>query len=241
MPHIKVLVVEDKELHFSKIELLLEEIGWHVCGHATSGDEALRLVKAVSPDIILMDIKIDGEKSGIDVAEKLKEDDIPIIFTTSFKDDKTVERAISTGPYAYLTKPINKTELQAAISIALFKSDSPEPSNNEILIKESIFVKQVDEIVKISFEDVLWIGSAEEEKYLQIQLTDNSLRVRSSLSQMMEKLPKNFVRINSSTVINLKRIERIQDKLNLITVGEFELSISRRFKKGLMDKLSFLN
>jgi DNA-binding LytR/AlgR family response regulator len=242
MSKIKVLIVEDKLLHYEKMESLLLDMGYVIGGHAKTEEEALRLVKAVAPDIILMDIQISGESTGIDVADKLKDEKAPIIFTTSSKDNETVEKAIATGPYAYLTKPINKTELQAAISLALFKSEETTESNPvEISINESIFVRQVDEIVKISFEEVLWIGSAEEEKYLQIQLVERSLRVRSSLTKMIEKLPSYFVRINSSTAINLKRIDKIQDSHNLIMVGEFELPLSRRFKKEFMEKLSFLN
>lgn len=241
MSKINVLIVEDKLLHYEKLEFLLSEMGYAIAGHAESGEEALRLIKAVSPDVILMDIQIAGGTTGIDLAEKLKGEKIPIIFTTSFKDSETLERAIATGPNAYLTKPINKVELQAAISLAMFKTKEIGSNEDEVVITESIFVKQGDMIIKITFDEMLWVVSGEEEKYIHLKLAEDKLKVRSSLKKMMEKLPAYFVRINSSTAINLKRIDKIQDSHNLIMVGEFELPLSRRFKKEFMEKLSFLN
>jgi two-component system cell cycle sensor histidine kinase/response regulator CckA len=117
---IDILVVEDESVISADLCECLNDMGYQVVGEAASGEEALRKAARHKPDIVLMDIVLDGEMDGIAAAERLQQDhDIPVIFLTSHADTGTIRRATSTEPFGYLVKPFAEREIQAAIETAL--------------------------------------------------------------------------------------------------------------------------
>ena len=115
-----ILVVEDESVIAADLCECLNDMGYQVVGEAASGEEALRKAARHKPDIVLMDIVLDGEMDGIAAAERLQRDfDVPVIFLTSHADTGTIRRATSTEPFGYLVKPFAEREVQAAIETAL--------------------------------------------------------------------------------------------------------------------------
>ena len=99
MTKIKILVVEDSSIVALDIQHSLQNLGYEVIGIASSGEEALKKVRKTLPDLILMDIKIDGKYDGIETAARIKENhDIPIIYLTAYSDQDTLTRAKITEP-----------------------------------------------------------------------------------------------------------------------------------------------
>ena len=122
MSEVKILIVEDERIIAEDTKQTLESLGYKVCGIASSGDEAIRIVEDSDPDLILMDIKIKGPIDGIETAEKIHQDkDIPLIYVTAYADEETLQRAKITEPYGYILKPIRKNELHTAVEIILYK------------------------------------------------------------------------------------------------------------------------
>ncbi len=118
-----ILIVEDEGLLVVQLELDLERMGHTVAGIYASGEEALQGIETARPDLVLMDIKLQGEMDGIETADHInKRYDIPIIFMTAHSEESTIERAKLTEPYGYLLKPINPRELQIAVEVAVYKS-----------------------------------------------------------------------------------------------------------------------
>lgn len=116
----KVMIVEDEAIIAMDIRSTVEGLGYTVTATASSGDEALSKVDDADPDIILMDIKIAGEMDGIQTAGEINEThNIPIIYITSYSDEKTLERAMDTRPYSYILKPINERALAVELKLAL--------------------------------------------------------------------------------------------------------------------------
>src|SRR5690348_7890060 len=107
VPPPTILVVEDEAVIAMGIEHSLRQSGYEVVGIAVSGEQAIQLCQAHLPDLVLMDIRLEGEMTGLDAAARIKRElDIPIIFLTSLSDRATVEQAKTTGPVGYLSKPI---------------------------------------------------------------------------------------------------------------------------------------
>ncbi|MBF0505457.1 MAG: response regulator [Nitrospirae bacterium] len=103
----------------------LEHIGHSVAGIYASGEEALGGIETARPDLVLMDIKLQGEMDGIETADRInRQYDIPVIYMTAHSEESTIERAKMTGPYGYLLKPVNVKELQIAVEVSLYKSKS---------------------------------------------------------------------------------------------------------------------
>jgi len=109
----KVLIVEDERLISYLMETYINGSGCStVIGSVDNGDDAIELAISEIPDLILMDIRIDGDKDGIETAEIINEHrNIPIIYTSGNSDEKTTARANRTNMIGFLTKPIDREEL----------------------------------------------------------------------------------------------------------------------------------
>ncbi|MCX9026398.1 MAG: response regulator [Candidatus Methanoperedens sp.] len=120
----KILVVEDEAIVAESIKIKLKKMGYSVVSTASSADEAVKKTEEYSPDLVLMDIVLQGEKDGIEAARQIyKNFNIPIVYLTAYSDDKILLRAKITEPFGYIIKPFKERELQVAIEIALFKHD----------------------------------------------------------------------------------------------------------------------
>lgn len=118
----KILVVEDEGIVAMHIQNTLKNLGYTVCGIASSGEEAIEMAKNFSPDIVLMDIVLKGMIDGIEAADHIRKNfDIPAIFLSAYGDESTLNRAKITEPYGYLLKPFKERDLHIAIEIAIYK------------------------------------------------------------------------------------------------------------------------
>lgn len=111
-----VLIVEDESIIALDLQRRLINLGYTVPRIASSHDQALKAVREIEPDVVLMDINIAGHLDGIDTAAKIK---VPVIYLTAYSENKTLERARQTRPYGFLIKPFSERELHAAIQVAL--------------------------------------------------------------------------------------------------------------------------
>lgn len=118
-----ILIVEDEALIARDLELLLGDQGYHVVGIATTADEAVAMIRATPPDLVLLDIHLADGSDGIAVAEWLRSHaSVPVIFVTAHADPKTVARAQAAGPYSFLLKPFHERQLQITVQLALARS-----------------------------------------------------------------------------------------------------------------------
>lgn len=122
MSEAKIMIVEDEAITGMDIRRSLTERGYSVCAVATTGELAVRKAGELHPDLILMDIMLAGQMSGIEAAEKiLKEFRIPVVYLTAYSDDKFLAKARVTEPFGYILKPFRELELKTTIEMALYK------------------------------------------------------------------------------------------------------------------------
>jgi PAS domain S-box-containing protein len=116
----KVLVVEDERIVALNLQQRLVKLGYEVPVICANGEQALNNVENNQPDIVLMDINIEGTFDGIETAARIgKTADTPVIFLTAYSEEATLMRARATRPYGYLIKPFSERELHATIQLAL--------------------------------------------------------------------------------------------------------------------------
>ncbi len=121
----RILIVEDEGLIAADIEMALESMGYKVVGKAWNGDLALDLIASTSPDLVILDITIQGTLTGIDLAKIIREKyNFPFVFLTSHADNATLNRVKETLPYGYIVKPFTDNNLKSTIELALFKYES---------------------------------------------------------------------------------------------------------------------
>jgi CheY-like chemotaxis protein len=115
-----VLVVEDEPIIAMDLAWSIEQLGYRVLGPASNGDDARRIATRERPDLLLMDVTIQGLPDGIDTARAIT-DEMPakVVFLTAYTDPSTRRRADGLRPSAFLTKPYTVLEMQAALSAAL--------------------------------------------------------------------------------------------------------------------------
>lgn len=118
----KVLIVEDDRIVAMDIKGQLIRIGHTVVGVTGRGEDVLQLALDTTPELVLMDIRLEGEIDGVEAAEQIRDQlRIPVIFLTAYADDRTVERASLTEPFGYLLKPFEDLQLRTAVEMALYK------------------------------------------------------------------------------------------------------------------------
>ncbi|WP_320006700.1 HD domain-containing phosphohydrolase [Maridesulfovibrio sp.] len=118
----RIMVVEDEAIVSLDIQGRLKALGYDIAGTASSGEQAVLATMEMRPDLILMDIMLEGEMDGIDTASVInKTQDIPIIYLTAYADNDTLSRAKITEPFGYIIKPFEDRELNLTIEMALYK------------------------------------------------------------------------------------------------------------------------
>lgn len=120
IPSPRVFVVEDQAIVSEDLVSRLRGLGYDVAGTARTADESVRQVCDLAPDVVLMDVRLDGAKDGIDAAANIQERvSVPIVYLTGHGDDATFARASETMPFGYILKPFEEHQLRMAIELAL--------------------------------------------------------------------------------------------------------------------------
>ncbi|MFN3649690.1 MAG: diguanylate cyclase [Armatimonadota bacterium] len=116
-----ILICEDEGLTALRVRRALNTLGYHVCGRALNGEEAVELARQHHPDVIMMDVVMPG-MDGIRATERImREAPAAVIVLTGLGDDETVRRAMDAGASGYLVKPIRDEQLAPAIAMALLR------------------------------------------------------------------------------------------------------------------------
>jgi diguanylate cyclase (GGDEF)-like protein/PAS domain S-box-containing protein len=183
----RIYIVEDERIIAIDLQRRLERLGYQVCGITASGEEALMGVDAERPDLVLMDIVLQGAIDGIEVAVRIKKDfNIPSIFLTAYTDMKTLERAKQANPLGYVLKPFKERELATTLEIALFKN----VADNRIREKEQLFSailnSTTDAILVIGKNGEVIFLNPEAEQILEVSDADSKNRLTGDLFTLFD-------------------------------------------------------
>ena len=119
----RILIVEDESIVALDIQGHLQRNGYEVLGIFSSGENALEKLPDQLPDIVLMDIRLQGQMDGVEAGQIIRNTyGIPVILLTAYADDETIERAKLSEPFGYLVKPFEERELKTTIEMALHRS-----------------------------------------------------------------------------------------------------------------------
>jgi DNA-binding NarL/FixJ family response regulator len=128
----RVLIVEDDRLVALDLETMLVEFGFVPCPPAYSADEALLQARISKPDLVLMDIRLEGTTDGVDAALSLRRQfGLRVVYLTANSDLSTVERAKQTEPYGYLLKPIRPLDLRVCLQLSLHQARLEQATRRE--------------------------------------------------------------------------------------------------------------
>ena len=214
-----ILIVEDEAIVASDIQYSLQKLGFFVTGVAASGELALSMIKSSQPDLILMDIMLQGKLSGLDTAELImKTYSIPIIFLTAYVDEVTLSRAKKCEPFGYIIKPFKEIQLQTAIEMALYKFKKEDDlikernllysiMDNSKIMNDMLFIKSENKIVKIKLADIYFIHADQSE--VVIYTNNSEFKLHSSINELKEKTGELFIQLSDQFLINKEKFLRI--------------------------------
>jgi DNA-binding LytR/AlgR family response regulator len=250
---IKILIVEDNVIIADDMQSMLEEIGYEIVDNVIVYEQAIEVLKSKQVDLVLIDIILASDKTGIDLGKHIRENyDIPFIFVTSNSDRATVENAKTVKPNGYLVKPFEQQDLYTSIEIALSnfiygKESATKDTNagnaqsednvamSNSILKDSIFVKKQHLYYRIQFGDIHFIKA--DNIYLEVNTVDKKFLVRSPLKDYLEKLPKNkFYRAHKSYIVNVDHIDAINSKD--IMINNTLIPISKDFKEFIISAMN---
>lgn len=174
----RILIVEDDAIVAAHLQRVVHLMGYEISGLLATGEEAVAQCATLRPDVVLMDIRLRGEMTGVQAAEQIgRQLEIPVIYLTAYADETVLQQAKVTQPYGYLTKPVRDKELRASIEMALFKGATDRKvkhlhqvlrairSVNQLLTRERDGQRLLEEACRILIQTrgylLVWIGTAE--------------------------------------------------------------------------------
>lgn len=236
MSTIRILIVEDDPIIGADLGDRLEEMGYTVLGPVVSGEAALTFFADNIPDLVIMDIQLEGVLDGIETTRRIREKHtLPVIFLSSNSDDTTFMQAKSVQPQAFLSKPFRGKDLKHAIEIAISQSAREQSptlaevvTENTILLPDRLFVRTNDKMVRLFFRDILWVEA--DDYYCKIVTREREWLVGQTLKKLSETLATvpEMRRVHRSYLVNLTHIEEIGDVYLHINKHPIPMSKSAR-------------
>ncbi len=177
MRRARILVVEDESIVAEQLQGSLSRMGYDTLPSASSGEDALSIVREVKPDLVLMDMKLLGQMDGVETALRMQETaDIPVVFLTAYADDDVLRQIRETEPYGYLVKPVQERELHATIEVALSRRQADDR------LEEAVRERTMD--LAALNEELL--RDIEERKGVERAIQESEWRLRRMSDSMLE-------------------------------------------------------
>ncbi|CAG5011129.1 hypothetical protein DYBT9275_04887 [Dyadobacter sp. CECT 9275] len=242
---LRILVVEDDELTAWAIEEALIAAGYNVCSKARDYETAIRVRKQESPDLALIDIRLNGQLDGIALAKELTDIEwIPLIYLTANTEMETYNRARKTSPAAFLHKPFRPRELSMQIDLALdnfYKWRIPAGKRPP----EDVFVWHDKAYVRVNTGQIMLINASG--GYSELILTNEEFAriapgsvhqgvlLSVPFKNVLFYLNDNFYRASRSICINLKHVDRVES--DRVFLGQHEVLLPVGKHKELLERL----
>lgn len=227
------LIVDDQKIFREVIKRLVEfDPTLVLVASCANAEEAQREIAQHKVDLLFLDIRMPG-MSGIELAKQLGDKKPLIIFTTS--ETEFAAEAFDLSVVDFLVKPISHARFIQAIEKAKMLSKKKNISL-DTTTDEFVFIRTGNSIKRIKIDEILFLEATRD--YVKIALPHQTYSIHSSLKEVEQKLPKIFVRVHRSFIVNLGKIDTAEGK-NLI-MDKYIIPVSDAYRASLNEKMSFL-
>lgn len=219
MKALKIYIVEDEPLIVSTIETALLKHGYKILGDSEDVISAIKDIKTLQPDLILIDIQLEGSQDGVDLAIELDKEQLPYLFLTSQTDPDTVARVKQTKPLGYIVKPFTESGLRSNIELAWHDYES---KNNHFLM-----LKSEGRLHKVNQNTILYLKAFD--NYCYVYTTSKSYLVPHTLKHMSEQLNTDtFIKTHRSYWVNVNHIDSIGTNELVLKAEPIPISASQK-------------
>jgi DNA-binding LytR/AlgR family response regulator len=247
----KVLVVEDEKIVSKDIQLSLKKLGYQVVGTADTGEGAVQEALEKRPDLILMDIMLKGDMTGIDATEEIRKHmDVPVVYLTANTDGATIQKAKETQPHGYIIKPFKEVDIHTTIEMAIYKhSKEAEVIKERDMLyniaegakgeQDHIFVKSNSRFVKLKLKDIYFVEALKD--YVVINTLEKRYTIHSTMKDIESRLPSDsFMRVHRSFIINIERIAAIEQPNVILENDKKVVPIGGSYKEALNERINLM-
>ena len=250
MAKTNVLVVEDESIVSKDIQHSLKKLGYNVIGAASTGEKALELALDLKPDVVLMDIMLKGDMTGIDVANKIREEiHIPVVYLTAYADEATLAKAKISEPYGYIIKPFKEIDIHTSIEMAIYKHAKEKEvlKERDFLYsivenkdsKDFIFVKSNSRLIKLKTSDIYYIEALKD--YVVINALNSRYTIHSTMKDIEKKLPsEEFLRVHRSFIVAIDKIAAIEQPNLILENDKKVIPIGGSYKDELSKRINLV-
>ena len=223
----KILIVEDEVIIAEHIKDYLTSFGMNEVFLAHTKSIAIQAIDFIKPDLVLLDLHLETPLDGIELAKYIDSTrKIPYIFITANADRLVIQEAVQTTAAAYISKPVKKNDLFAAVQIAL--------KSNVSLEEKCLLVKDSGSALRVPLNEILYIES--NGNYIDIHTKKQKIISRQSLEWAEDQLPDHhFIRVHRSFIVNIKSV--LRTTVRSLFIGEIEIPISRTNASKIMEYL----
>jgi PAS domain S-box-containing protein len=194
---VNILVVEDEIIVAKDMQLKLEKLGYVVISIVSTGEDAIKQVEISHPDLVLMDIRLEGKMDGIQAANHIRNNyNIPVIFITAYGDEDTFTRAKITEPFGFILKPFEIRELHSNIEIALYRHKVEKELNNHRHNLEKLIDERTKDL-KISNQRL------QREIIHREKAENEALRTKNSLENVINSASEIIIAIDNHYHVQL--------------------------------------
>ncbi|MBL7847774.1 MAG: response regulator [Cyclobacteriaceae bacterium] len=250
MNNLQITIVEDELIVSEDLRQILLDEGYDVTGCFETAEEALEHLKAVHTDLVMIDIRLKGQMTGVNLAESLRKSQaLPIIYVTANTDEETYQLARKTKPQAFLVKPFNARTLLAAVDLALFNfsenntaetildAGALERKDFQVTIQDGFFIREGGRHKKIRLSDLLFIEA--DGSYARLVTNSGQHTITQNLSTFLRKtsLPL-LVRVHRSYIINVNRVDSFDE--GYVYIDKYPIPISKTYRGDFLSTLNAL-
>ncbi|MDR7127890.1 DNA-binding LytR/AlgR family response regulator [Algoriphagus sp. 4150] len=204
----RILIVENEVELAENMEDILEHLGYETVHTLNNSGDVLEYLKNETPDLILMDIMLDGPVDGIELTRQIRKSiDIPTVFITAYSDLDFLERVANVPNEGYILKPFSKERLRSSIFLAFksFEAKSKNPRKHTLQIRDKGYTVSVQE------DDILILKA--DGLYTKVLTKAKQYIMRDILKDVVSRLPgERFVRVHKSYIINISHVTSINSK-----------------------------
>lgn len=233
---ISILIVEDDKLFSLDLERNLSTLEYQVHKEIPRDTQtAWKLVTMYRPNLTIIDIHLEKENAGLELAGKLADEGLPYLLITCDSSDEVFEKARQLNPYSYLVKPFGPKRLHRAIQLLL------DQYKLEVDLEEKVFFAKDrnGEFVRIMMADITMVEAFGNYTYLYFGKQRYSLR--TSLAKFMRKLPStHFIQIHRRYIVAIDHVISLNLDADTLTIEGHELHIGGKFKPAIEQRLKYI-
>ncbi|MCB9197420.1 MAG: response regulator transcription factor [Flavobacteriales bacterium] len=222
----KILILEDEVVIAEHLSMILEDLGYTVMNICESMTDVLKVLSAETPDLALLDIRLNGLDEGIEVAKHLRNENIPFAFVTSFSDKNTLMNAVMQNPLGYILKPFEEEDISKVLKNA-----------SKLLNDEYLEIIKAQSAQRIAFKDIIYLRS--DNVYVEVYTTGKKLLVREKLSVIINKLPEQyFSRTNQSFCVNMNFVTAVEGNEVVLQGVTEKIPLSKKYRSAFFDQMA---